>query len=322
MSAGAATAVVDEEREGEIEVGGEAQDGSEREVRAYDFQRQEALERGRLRRLSPILEVMAHRIAGSLTSTLRIPVRVEIGDLEQERWEQYTNALPEPTMLTSATVTPYGGRIILHFPLPFSMTLVEIRLGGSGSREQPDRSMTEIEQRLVGEVAEAALLEIPPAFAPVVTLGLGAITCVTSSLFLQASKPTEICLLTELRIDIGDLGTFRASLCIPLTVLLPILDALERIDKVDIGIEPDSVGSDVRLKLQEVPVEVSMCFPDVVLSPEELLSLTPGDVVGLHREPGLPLLLRVGELTVGHAVATSKGKRLAGLVVENTEEMS
>ncbi|HXW34325.1 MAG TPA: flagellar motor switch protein FliM [Acidimicrobiales bacterium] len=299
-----------------------AEETDGREVRPYDFQRQEALERGRLRRLSPILEVMAHRIAGSLTSTLRIPVRVEIGDLEQERWEHYVNALPEPTLLTSATVTPYGGRIILHFPLAFSMTLVEIRLGGSGAGQQPERSMTEIEQRLVGEVAEHALLELPPAFAPVVTLGLGAITSVTSSLFLQASKPTEICLLAELRVDIGDVGSFKTSLCIPLTVLLPILDVLERIDRVETGVEPDSVQSDLRLKLHEVPVEVSMSFPDVVLSPDELLSLAPGDVIGLHREPGLPLLLRVGELTVGHAVATSKGKRLAGLVVENNEEMS
>jgi flagellar motor switch protein FliM len=293
----------------------------ERQVRAYDFQRQEALERGRLRRLSPVLEVMAHRIAGSFTSTLRLPVRVEIGDLEQERWEQYTNDLPEPTLLTSATVTPFGGRIILHMPLTFAMTLVEIRLGGPGSSEQPDRSLTEIEQRLVGEVAQSALLELPPAFAPVVALGLGAITSVSSSLFLQAVKPTEICLLIGLKLDIGDIGSFEASLCVPLTILLPILDALERLDKVDTGVEPDSVQSDLRERLMDAPVDVSLCFPDIVLSPEELLSLAEGDVIGMHRQPGRPLLLRVGPLTIGHAVATSRGKRLAGLVVENQEEM-
>lgn len=294
---------------------------TDRQVRAYDFQRQEALERGRLRRLSPVLEVMAHRIAGSFTSTLRLPVRVEIGELDQRRWEQYTNELPEPTLLTSATVTPFGGRIILHLPLRFAMTLVEIRLGGTGSGEQPERSLTEIEQRLVGEVAQGALLELPPAFAPVISLGLGAITAVSSSLFLQAVKPTEICLLIGMRIDIGDVGSFDASLCVPLTILLPILDALERLDKVDTGVEPDSVQDDLRQRLQEAPLDVSMCFPDIVLSPDELLSLAEGDVIGLHRQPGLPLLLRVGELTVGHAVATSRGKRLAGLVVENQEEL-
>ena len=41
---------------------------SERQVHPYDFQRRDALERARLRLLQPILEVMTHRIAGSLTS--------------------------------------------------------------------------------------------------------------------------------------------------------------------------------------------------------------------------------------------------------------
>ena len=33
-----------------------------RQVRAYDFDRHESLDRGRLRRLTPILEVAAHRV--------------------------------------------------------------------------------------------------------------------------------------------------------------------------------------------------------------------------------------------------------------------
>ena len=63
---------------------------------------------------------------------LRTPVKVDIGELEQQRWEEYVNGLPDPTFLTGATVVPTGGRIILHLPLPLAMALVEIRLGGTG----------------------------------------------------------------------------------------------------------------------------------------------------------------------------------------------
>ena len=62
-----------------------------------------------------------------------------------------------------------------------------------------------------------------------------------------------------------------------------------------------------------------MCFPDIVLSPDELLSLVPGDVVGLHHQSGAPLLLRVGGVPFCSIVATNRGKRLAGLVVEGEE---
>ncbi len=294
-------------------------DHGERRVRPYDFQQQEALDRTRLRRLVPVLEVLAHRVAGALTSVVRQSVRVEIGELEQQRWELYTNDLPEPTFLSSATIVPFGGRIVLHLPLAFALAVVEIRLGGTPRGGQPTRPLTEIEQRLVSEVAQQALAELPPAFAPVLNLGVGAISSVSSAMFLQAVKPTETCLLIAMRIELGDVGSFDASLCMPITVLLPILDALERLDKVDTGNEADSVQGHLRERLMEAPVEAVMCFPDIVLSPEELLSLVPGDVVALHHQAGAPLLLRVGGVPYCNVVATNRGKRLAGLVVESEE---
>lgn len=293
--------------------------GDGRRIRPYDFQQQEALDRSRLRRLNPVLEVLAHRIAGALTSTLRQSVRVEIGELDQQRWEVYTAELPEPTFLCSAVVTPFGGRIILHLPLRFALALVELRLGGPGRGEQPQRPLTEIEQRLVSEVAQQALAEVPPAFAPVLSMGIGALSSVASSMFLQAVKPSEMCLVIALRSEVGDVGTFDASLCLPITVLLPILDALERLDKVEAAPETDASHASIRQRLMEAPVDAVMCFPDIDLSPEELLSLVPGDIVPLHHAQGAPLLLRVGGVPYCNVVATNRGKRLVGLVVESQE---
>ena len=294
-------------------------DTGKRRVRPYDFQQQEALDRTRLRRLVPVLEVLAHRIAGTLTSVVRQPVKAEIGALEQQRWEVYTNELPEPTFLSSATIVPFGGRIVLHLPLKFALAVVEIRLGGSPRSNQPERSLTEIEQRLVSEVAQQAFGELPPAFAPVLNLGVGAISSVSSAMFLQAMKPTETCLLIALRIEVGEVGAFDASLCVPITVLLPILDALERLDKTDAGSEADAMQGDLRERLLEAPVDAVMCFPDIVLSPEELLGLMPGDVVALNRQADAPLVMRVGGVPFFNVVATNRGKRLAALVVESEE---
>jgi flagellar motor switch protein FliM len=304
----------------DTDAAGPTQPGEGRRIRPYDFQQQEALDRGRLRRLNPVLEVLAHRIAGALTSLLRQPVRVEVGELDQRRWETYTADLPEPTFLCSATVTPFGGRIVLHLPLEFALTLVELRMGGSGRSGQPQRALTEIEQRLVSEVAQQALGEIVPAFAPVLTLGIGALASVSSSMFLQAVKPTEMCLLIGLRVDLGDVGSFDTSLCLPITVLLPILDALERLDRVESAPDTGETHGNVRQRLLETTVDAAVCFPDIQLPSGDLLTLAPGDVVPLHHPVGSPLLLRVGGVPFCHVVATSRGKRLAGLVVESQED--
>jgi len=295
-------------------------DDTQRQVRPYDFQRQEGLERGRLRRLTPVLEVVAHRVAGSLTSVLHTPVRVEVGELEQQRWERFANDLPEPTLLTSATVSPFGGRIVLHMPTDLAFALVEIRLGGSGTAPGPDRQLTEIEQRLVGEVAMSSLEELPPAFAGVVAFSLGAVASVTSPMLLHAAKPTEMCLIVGLHLDLGEGGAHDASICVPLTVLMPMLDSLERIDRVQSRGDSERVLEDLRARLLDAPVEARICFPDFALSSAELSSLVTGDVVDLRSRPGSALSMRVGDATYCDVVPTLRGKRLACMVVDTQEE--
>ncbi len=289
---------------------------SERQVHPYDFQRRDALERARLRLLQPILEVMTHRIAGALTTTLRAAVKVDIGELEQQRWEEYVNGLPDPTFLTGATVVPTGGRIILHLPLPLAMTLVEFRLGGKGGGVVPDRSLTEIEQLLVTEMAHGLLAELPPAFSPAMEISMGAISSVSSGSFLPGSTPSEMCLLIGLEVELNESVTQTASICVPLVVLLPILDAIERLDKVEMADESGAASMRLRDRLHATDVEVRVHWPEVSLSPEELLSLVPGDVVPLHRARDLPIVLSVGGARYCDVVPTSRGKSIACMVIE------
>lgn len=287
-----------------------------RQVRPYDFERHESLDRGRVRRLTPILEVAAHRVAGALTSTLRTAVRVEVGELEQQRWEDYANSLPQPTFIMSATVVPLGGRVAIHFPLPLAMGVVEVRLGGEPTDSVPDRALTDIEQRLVGEVAQGTLSEAFKALSMVIPMSVGATTTASSAAFIQTGGSPEVCLLIPMLIGLGESTDFEATLCIPLSVLLPLLDAIERIDVAGLS-EQDSVVDEVRERLLDAPLEITVAFPEIVLSPEELLSLAVGDVISLHRAEGLPLRLSVAGIECCEVVPTSQGRRLACTVVES-----
>jgi len=290
---------------------------TERQVHPYDFQRRDALERTRLRLLQPILDVLTHRMSGALTSTLQTTVKVEIGELEQQRWDEYVSSLPEPTFLTGASVVPTGGRIVLHLPLALSMSLVEIRLGGPGTGAVPERSLTEIEQRLVTQIAHGVLAELPRAFSPAMEISIGAISSVSSAMFLPGSTPSEMCLLVGLKVELNESVTQEASICVPLVVLLPILDAIERRDKVDVADEVGVTPRHLRDRLLATDVEVRVHWPEVWLSPEDLLSLVPGDVVRLHRARAMPIVLSVGGTRFCEAVPTTRGNAVACMVVES-----
>jgi len=290
---------------------------SDRQVHPYDFQRRDALERSRLRLLQPVLEVLAHRVAGSLTSLLQTSVKIDMGEMEQQRWDEYVNGLPEPTFLTGATVVPTGGRVVLHLPLALSMALVETRLGGSGQGTAPERSLTEIEQRLVAEVALSVLAELPRAFSSAMEISLGATSSVSSSMFLPGATPSEMCLLLALNVELNEGVTQAASLCLPLLVLLPLLDAIERLDKVELAEESGTAATSVRDRLLATDVEVRVHWPEVWLSPEDLLSLIPGDVVRLHRGRSMPIVLSAGGIRFCDAVPTTRNKAVACMVVES-----
>lgn len=289
---------------------------STRQVRPYDFQRHEAMDRSRLRRLAPVLEVAAHRSTQALTSVVRAAVRVEIGELEQKRWEVFSNSLPEPTYLATAVITPIGGRVGLHVPLALAQAVVELRFGGSVTGVVMPRALSDIELRLFGEAVETMLLEVFEALSVVVPMAPGPLSASSSAVLVQMQNPSEICLLVNLKITLEETNEFDAVLCFPLSALLALLDALERIEMSEVR-EPDSVVDEVRARLLGAPVDVSVSFPDIVLSTDELLSLGVGDVISLQRPEGLPLRLNVSGLHYCDVVPTTKGKRLACMVVES-----
>ncbi|HWE56930.1 MAG TPA: flagellar motor switch protein FliM [Acidimicrobiales bacterium] len=289
---------------------------TERQVKPYDFQRHEAMDRSRLRRLAPVLEVAAHRVAQSLTSIVRASIKVEMADLEQARWEVFANSLPEPTFLATATVTPIGGRVALHAPLELAQALVELRLGGTVTGRVQQRALTDIELRLFAEVAEAILSETFQALSVVVPMQSGPMAAMSSALLVQMPNPSEICLLVKAVITIEELTKFEAVVSLPLSVLLALLDAIERIENAELN-ETDSTVTEVRARLLEAPVDITISFPDIVLSTDELLSLGIGDVISLHRPEGLPVRLNVSGSYFCDVVPTTQGKRLACLVVES-----
>jgi flagellar motor switch protein FliM len=292
----------------------------DKQVRPYDFQRHEAMDKSRLRRLAPVLEVAAHRVTQALTSIVRTSARVEIGDLEQRRWEALANSLPEPTYVATATVVPIGGRVGLHVPLELAQAVVEMRLGGTVSKVVLNRALTEIELKLFQEAADVMVSEFFAALSVVIPISNGPLAPSASAVLVQMPNPSEICLLVHLKVNLDDGHEFEAALTLPLAVLLAMLDALERIDFTEIGIEPNSSVEEVWARLLEAPLDVSVSFPSVVLTTDEILSLAVGDIISLQRPEGLPLQMFVSGEQFCEVVPTNAGKRLACMVVESTPE--
>jgi flagellar motor switch protein FliM len=281
-------------------------------VRRYDLNHQEAVDRARLRRLHPVFDAVAHRMAGSLTGNLRRPVRVTVVGFEQAPWEEHAAAMEDPTFLASASVIGPDGRFVLHLPVELVLALVDVQLGGEGGAQPERLTLTDIEHALAGSLVEDLFAVLPTAFDAFVDLGIGVVQTLRSSIYLKFGRPGEMCLLVELRLDIDDAPERTLHLCIPLTVLHPILEAFERLQHAE-GRELPSGSTTAQQRLLEVPVDLAVAYPSIGLTPTELLGLRVGDVIPLHQDkeetPSHDVV--VGGVLFGRGVLVEQGKRLA-----------
>jgi flagellar motor switch protein FliM len=281
-------------------------------VGRYDFGRTEVIDRARIRRLQPVFDSMVHRVGGSLTASLRQAVQLEVTGLEQMAWETYAGSLPDPTFLASALILPLEGRFVMHLPVKLVLHLLDVYLGGDGT-EEPDRpTLTEIETHLIGNIADELFQAIPAAFHTFVELGLGVVQKFSSAIYVQTSRPEETCLVVELAISVAENTPQTFHLSIPMTALLPIVEAFERLQRVG-GPDEPAVSDAGRNRLRDVPVEVQVAYPPISLTTNELLGLRVGDVVPLGHDSGADTQFDVlaEGIPFARGVLVEKGRRLA-----------
>ena len=291
-------------------------------VRRYDFRNQEAIDRGRIRKLQPVFEAAAHRMAGALSANLRQPVHLTVEGYEQVPWEQYAQSMEDPTFLASSAVIGLDGRLIVHVPAELVLALVEVLLGGRGD-DQPDRlALTDLEFSLMSTLVDDMLAALPSAFDAFIEIGIGVVQKLRSTIYLKVGRPGEVCLMIQLNVVIGEGRTRSLHLCFPLAVLHPILEAFERLQQAE-GFDGGFRMANAEERLMSVPVDLRVAYPPVGLTTTEVLGLRVGDVIPLHldKDDGHSHLdVVAGGHRIGKGVLVEQGKRLGCTITSWREE--
>jgi flagellar motor switch protein FliM len=284
----------------------------------YDFRRPSQLSREHIRMLQMAYETFARRMTTLLTSALRQVCQVTLSEITQQSYEEYVTSLDMQTLLAPISVPPLAGTGVLEFPLPIAQAAIDHMLGGPGG-QQVTRTLTDIETTLMRGLLEQMVASLRYSLEPIVTVmpALGAIEY--NPQFVQAASATDAVVVGEFDMTVGaERG--RATLCLPLAALLPRLTAQRPRDEEHDAVLAETTAQRLRERLGDVPLDVSVHFATVVLSPDRILSLAAGDVLPLGHRVGVPLTLQAGGVTFGHAVAGKSGPRLAALIVDIPQE--
>jgi flagellar motor switch protein FliM len=291
-----------------------------REIVLYDFRRPTKLSRDHIRLLQMSYETFARRLATLLTSSLRAVCQVSLLAIDQQSYEEYISGLESPTILAPMTMKPLAGTGVFEFSVNSALACVDHMLGGRGGPQQP-RTLTDIETSLIRGLIEQVLGVLRYGLEPIVAVetDLGALEY--NPQFLQAAGTTDAMIVGSFELRVGsEVGL--ATLCIPFASIFPRLQArkAQRPLTPSEQLMAQHTARQLREGLGDVPVDVSVQFEPVRLSPAEIIELSVGDVVPLPHRVTAPLAVQCGGTTYSYAVAGREGSRLAGLVVAPPRE--
>lgn len=280
-------------------------------VVAYDFRRPTKISREHVRSLQMAYETFARRLTTLLTSGLRQLCQVTVSDISQQSYDDYIGGLDSPTLITPLAIPPLAGTGTMQFSLPITLAAIDHMLGGPGGK-QPVRTLTDIEATLLRGLLDQIVGVLRYAMEPIVAFEPLAGAIEYNPQFLQAAGAADAMIVGEFEMSIGqERSPLRISL--PLAALLPRLAQRPR-EAAAASDRSDQAA--VRERLADLPLDVSLQFEPVGLSPSRVLSLAVGDLVPLAHRVGAPLSVHAGGIRYARAVAGKAGTRLAALVVE------
>jgi flagellar motor switch protein FliM len=293
------------------------------EPQAYDFSRPNRFSREHVRALQIVNDTFARQLATVLSTTLRTASQAGVASVTQMTYDEYVRRTPTPSLLAVLSLEPLPGAGVFQLPLGIAMGVIDRLLGGPGTGPQPERALSDIETGLLRELVQRIVHEFGYAFESLTRLQPEVLSLESDAQFMQLASPSEAVVLVSYDVRIGD-DEAVASLCLPFSTVSPVLEQIRtpggRAGRS--GAEVRRFGDQVAAGMQTAPVDVTVRFAEVSLSPREILDLAVGDVLPLQHPVAAPLQVCAAGVPYAYAVPGSSGQRLACRVVEKTAAAS
>jgi flagellar motor switch protein FliM len=225
-------------------------------VRNYDFSTQTRIVRGRM----PTLEMINERLARAL--------RLSIFGM-----------LSVPTSLNMIRFLPLAGTGLMIFEAKLIFALIDTYFGGNGRHAKIEgRDFTATENHIIQMLLDQVIAGVEEAWSPVLAAKVEFINREMNPHFANLVSPTEIVVVSRLRIDLdGKGGEFHITL--PYAMLEPLKDTLRAGMQSDRADREERWSQLLRNELEDSEVDLVTRLGTVNMTVGSLIDMRPGDII-------------------------------------------
>ncbi|HZW08644.1 MAG TPA: flagellar motor switch protein FliM [Phycisphaerales bacterium] len=265
------------------------------EVRPYDFKRPERVSKDQMRALQTVHEAFARNFGAALSGFLRTIVEVKVATCEQMTYSEFISGLPNPTSFNLIESTALEGQMCLEISPLIIYPIIDRLLGGtSQDLFIPQRPMTLIETRLIGNVTNRGLTALAEAWASVKEMEFSIVATESNPQLVQIVPPNEVVVVLGFELKTSNrAGTM--NLCIPYNVIEPVVEELSAQSWFSAAKSQRSKTAEDRLTrgLTRAGVSVTGLLAETTITMRDLATMAIGDIIVTETPATEPVALCV-----------------------------
>jgi flagellar motor switch protein FliM len=270
--------------------------GSTKErVTPYDFKRPERVGKEQMRAMHSLHESIARNFGAVVSGMLRTMIEVKLLSVDQMTYSEFVFSLDNPSCFNILTPLPLEGNWILDIAPSLSYAVIDRMLGGDAEPgAMIRRPLTEIENRLVGRLVTAFLVQLHDAWRNVVMLEIEVDRVESNPQLVQIVPPNEVVILVCFEVTLGK-NRGMINLCIPFNTVERFNSQLSNNGWIGYGkTKPtEATRQTISQNVDVAAVDLVVTLARSKIRTADLLDLNVGDVITTEQDVSAALELSV-----------------------------
>ena len=291
-------ALLNAARSGELDADKSPEKSAEQKYRKYDFYSPRKFTKDRLKMLNSIFESYARVINSRINALLHATCEIDVDNVEEQRYHEFSNALVESDVIALAKVDPEALQgddpILIHFDTPVVLSMMDRMMGGEGDPDPDmpsDYNMTDLELNMYESLVSDLIPILGGSWENYISLRFSYVRTEVNPTLVQLIGFDETVVIVGLNIKFPNC-TGRMSLCLPGEMLTNIFTEISKsTDRRTTGEDKSEEIFD-SLRDSELEIVAELARTHILLS--DLYHLNVGDVVDIKRSKDSPVFLNIG----------------------------
>ena len=294
----------------------------DKKYKLYDFKNPKLFSKEQIRMVTIIYDNYSKHLSSFMSGKLRAECTISINAIEEQRYYEYNNALPESMMMGVFDVSPLEGNMLIEVDEETAYLIIEKLLGWVG--EKPlvsNNDFTDIEIKIFEKFFIEISTYLKEAWANVTDLEPRFNRIETNARLTQIMPIDEVVILIMLTVKINDYEG-KMSICVPCLNLQALLDQSDNYQKIKRkkNIEDmEKAQKDIFTHLKASRIDVRGVLGNTTLNLHDLLYLQVGDVLPLDSSKDSLITLKVGSLDWYQGEIGVKKNRMAVKIINELQ---